>query len=387
MRPAVLLGIAPLFASHALAACSGMNSADQGSCPSDKCSALNESFSSSKALVLSSSYNSTSDKDATFVSEQSPDFAAIKDGKLVLSLKQSGDSSAGTFAGSTAYSTRWIHYGTVTARIQSGSTAAGVISSLQLQDDAGSSIDFDWVGISSNRAQANYYTDNQLQLSQASAPVLSTDPTKSFVEYKIVWLPDSLTWYANGFAVRTVRREETWAEGEQKFHYPDKPARLSFSIWQSSTSINPAMTEQWAGSFGSHAADSEFQMLVDSISVQCYTNSSAVANTAHNPSSLDVDTKSLEQKLQGPLTATSKSTVIGELTSFGLVSSDDSESSDSELSSSSPVESLSGDSGDDLSKWLAGINSPPSSSSCQHNARGFVASLIVACGIALVSSL
>ncbi|KAJ2864878.1 putative glycosidase CRH2, partial [Coemansia asiatica] len=255
MKPAVLLGIAPLFASHALAACSGMNTADQGSCPSDQCSALNEQFSSSSVLVSLSNYNLNSDTNATFVSEQSPDLAAIKDGNLVLSLKQSS-SSAGTFAGATAYFTRWIHYGTVTARIKSGSTAAGVISSLQLQDDAGSSIDFDWVGLSSNRAQANFYTDNQVQLSQASAPVLSVDPTKSFVEYRIVWLPDSLTWYANGFAVRTVRREETWAEGEQKFHYPDKPARLSFSIWQSSTSINPAMTEQWAGSFGSQPADS-----------------------------------------------------------------------------------------------------------------------------------
>ncbi|KAJ1812049.1 putative glycosidase CRH2 [Coemansia sp. RSA 2598] len=388
MRPAALLGIAPLFASHALAACSGMNTADQGACPANQCSALNERFSSSNVLVSSSSYSPESDVDASFVSEQFPDFATIKDGNLVLSLKQSSGSDAGSFAGATAYFTRWIHYGTVTARIKSGSTADGVISSLQLQDDAGSSIDLDWVGISSNRAQANYYTNSQMQLSQAAAPVLPVDPTKSFVEYKIVWLPDSLTWYANGFAVRTVRREETWAEGEQKFHYPDKPARLSFSIWQSSSSINPAMTQQWAGSFGPQQPGSEFQMLVNSVSVQCYSNSSSLVNTAHNVNSLDGDTKSSDQKQQNTPIASSKSAVINELSNFGLASSESSQSSDGEQSSESSLAPLSGDSSDDdLSKWLAGLNSPFSSSSCQHKAQGLVASLIVACGIALISSI
>ncbi|KAJ2879711.1 (ABC) transporter, partial [Coemansia asiatica] len=85
--------------------------------------------------------------------------------------------------------------------------------------------------------------------------------------------------------------------------------------------------------------------------------------------SLDADSKASEQKQQNALTASSKSTAINELSNFGLVSSDNSQSSDSELSSSLSLASQSGgSSGDDLSKWLAGLNSPLSSSSCQLNA-------------------
>ncbi|KAJ1721195.1 putative glycosidase CRH2, partial [Coemansia erecta] len=374
MRPVLLLGVAPLFVSHALAACSGMNAADQGTCPANTCQTLTEDFSSSNVLVPASSYTAASSSNVTFVSEQSPDLASVQDGNLVLSLKRSGTGSTAAYVGTTVYFTRSMHYGTVTARIQSGSTAAGVISSLQLQDDSGSSIDLDWVGLSSNRVQANYYTNNQLQLSQAAASIISVDPTSTFVEYKIVWLPDSLTWYANGFAVRTVKRQETWAEGEQRFNYPSKPARLSFSIWDSSKSINPTLTQQWAGSLQPQSSDASFEMLVKSVTVQCYSNSTSTVNTAHSANTLDIDTSTTDQqqeqnKQQSSLSGSTKSATDVDLTNFGLTSIDDNESSGDE-SSSSPLVSSDAPT-DDLSKWLAGLNSPLSSSSWQTHIGGF----------------
>ncbi|KAJ2776499.1 putative glycosidase CRH2, partial [Coemansia interrupta] len=368
MRPVLLLGAAPLFVSHALAACSGMNTADQGTCPANTCRTLTEDFSSSSVLVPASSYAAASSSNVTFVSEQTPDLASVQDGNLVLSLKRSGTGSAATYIGTTVYFTRSMQYGTVTARIQSGSTAAGVISSLQLQDDSGSSIDLDWVGISSNRVQANYYTNNQLQLSQAAASIISVDPTRTFVEYKIVWLPDTLTWYANGFAVRTVKRQETWVEGEQRFNYPSRPARLSFSIWDSSKSINPGLTQQWAGSLQPQSSDASFEMLVKSVTVQCYSNSTGTVNTAHSANTLDIDTSTTDQqqeqnKQQSSLSGSTKSATDVDLTNFGLTSIDDNGSSSDE--SSSPSLGSSDAHTDDLSKWLAGLNSPLSSSSWQ----------------------
>ncbi|KAJ2374539.1 putative glycosidase CRH2 [Coemansia sp. RSA 2607] len=387
MRLVLLLGVASLFVSHALAACSGMNAADQGTCPANTCQTLTEEFNSSDVLVPASSYTAASSSNVTFVSEQTPNLASVQNGNLVLSLKRSGTGSAATYVGTTVYFTKWIQYGTVTARIQSGSTASGVVSSLQLQDDSGSSIDLDWVGLSSNRLQANYYTNNQLQLSQVAAPVLSVDPTSAFVEYKIVWLPDSLTWYANGFAVRTVKRQETWVEGEQRFNYPNKSARLSFSIWDSSKSINPELTQKWAGSLQPQSSAASFEMLVKSVTVQCYSNSTSTANTAHSANTLDVDSSTTDQrqeqdKQQASLPGSTKSAIDVDMSNFGLSSIGDKESSSNELSSSlAPSDAPT----DDLSKWLAGLNSPLSSSAWHSRSHGTVASLLIACSMALLS--
>ncbi|PIA17583.1 concanavalin A-like lectin/glucanase [Coemansia reversa NRRL 1564] len=331
-----LLTVAPVLVTHALGACTGMSTADTGTCPTDQCQSLETDFGSSSVLVAAAGAENSS---AMFVSEQEPNHAFIDSNNLVLSLVKASNSG---YEGSTVYFTKWIHYGTVTAVLRSGSTSPGIVSSFQLQSDDGSSIDMDWVGASSNRVQANFYTSNQIELSQAAAPILTTDPTASSIEYKIVWLPDSLTWYANGLAVRTVNRQNTWAEGEQRFNYPDQPARLSFSIWDASASTNPALTQKWAGVM--RTDKSEFSMTIESVSVECYSNTTSHSSS---PPSAKASADS-EPRLSdlGPSGSTEKN----DLSNFGL--EPDNSVSKSE---SSDVTSIS-ESGDDLSKWLAGIN-------------------------------
>ncbi|KAJ2740733.1 (ABC) transporter, partial [Coemansia sp. BCRC 34301] len=180
-------------------------------------------------------------------------------------------------------------------------------------------------------------------LSQAAAPILPTDPTDAFIEYRIVWLPNSLTWYANGLAVRTVNRKDTWAEGEQRFHYPDQPARLSFSIWDSANSINPGLTQAWAGSLQPYSAGTQFAMSVKSVSVQCYSNvtmpvSHDTNSTLTTPSTLPTSTSTAT----APTLASSS-----DLSNFGRESEhySSADSSGSPDATSSPP--------DDLSKWLA----------------------------------
>ncbi|KAJ2489356.1 putative glycosidase CRH2 [Coemansia sp. RSA 2050] len=264
----------------------------------------------------------------------------------------------------------WIHYGTITAVIRSGSTAPGVVSSLQLQDSAGSSIDMDWVGISSNRVQANYYTSGQLALSEAAAPVLPRDPTESFIEYRIVWLPNSLTWYANGLAVRTVNRRDTWAEGEQRFHYPDQPARLSFSIWDSANSINPGLTQTWAGSLASYSAETQFTMAVKSVTVQCYSN--FTKPVSHDTNATFATSSTLASTTDSA--PTSSSAPSSNLSNFGR---DPEQSAKTDTSKSlSAVASPS----DDLSSWLAGITS--TSSSGPDKRLGTVVCICITVGIA-----
>ncbi|KAJ2320152.1 putative glycosidase CRH2 [Coemansia sp. RSA 2704] len=335
MKTPALLAAAPLFIVHALGACTGMNAADAGACPAEQCLDIDENFTSSSAL------SANSGADATFVSEQSPNHASISSDNLVLSLVKSGSG----YEGSTVYSSRWIQYGTVSASVRSGSTAPGVVSSIQLQSEDGSSIDLDWVGASSNRVQANYYTYNQMDLSSAVAPILTTNPASSFIEYKIVWLPDSLTWYANGLAVRTVNRRDTWSEGDQRYNFPSNPARLSFAIWDSSTSANSALTQEWAGTLQSD--EPEFTMTVASVSVECYTNSTS--QNAHSPNSDETASSMMAMRESDP--NASRSASKDDLSDFGL---DSMATKTSSTHSSSPTQD---DGGDDLSKWLAGITS------------------------------
>ncbi|KAJ2842134.1 CRH- protein, partial [Coemansia brasiliensis] len=232
----------------------------------------------------------------------------------------------------------WIHYGTITVVLRSGSTAAGVVSSVQLQSEDGSSIDMDWVGISSNRVQANYYTNNQMELSTAAAPIMSIDPTSNFITYKIVWLPDTITWYANGLAVRTVSRRNTWAEGEQRYKYPDSPARLSFSIWDSGSSTNPALTQAWAGTL--QTDKNKFTMSIKSVTVQCYSNSTS--QPAHTSSESETPSAAAQRE-----TKPSESMSKDDLSDFGL----DTQGTSSIYSSPTSETTVE----NDLSKWLAGL--------------------------------
>ncbi|KAJ2078039.1 putative glycosidase CRH2 [Coemansia sp. RSA 988] len=357
-----LLTVAPLLVAHALGACTGMNTADKGTCPTDQCQALDTDFGGPSVLAAVAADNSG----AKFVSAQEPNHASIDSKSLVLSLAKA---SNGGYEGSTVYFTKWIHYGTITAVVRSGSTSPGVISSFQLQSDDGSSIDMDWVGASSNRVQANFYTGSQLELSQAVASILSVDPTSSSIEYKIVWLPDSLTWYANGLAVRTVNRQSTWAEGEQRFNYPDQPARLSFSIWDSSASVNPALTQEWAGVMKTDG--SEFSMAVESVSVDCYSNTTSHSSLppSGNPSA-DSEPR---LSVSGPSAPAEKN----DLSNFGL------DPYNSETTSEFSTVTSSSESEDDLSKWLAGINT--SSASRTLGSAKFNFALLTAIGIAMFS--
>ncbi|KAJ2650536.1 putative glycosidase CRH2 [Coemansia sp. RSA 1250] len=332
MKTLPLVAGASLLTAHALGACTGMNAADKGTCPAEKCAELDQGFGSPS--ILTSAAELTPNSNASFVSEQQPNHASISSGNLVLSLVNTGSAYEGT----TVYFDKWIHYGTVTVVLRSGSTAAGVISSVQLQSEDGSSIDMDWVGASSNRVQANYYTNNQMELSDAVAPIMSIDPTSNFIEYKIVWLPDTLAWYANGLAVRTVSRRNTWAEGEQRYKYPDSPSRLSFSIWDSGSSTNPALTQTWAGTL--QTGKSEFSMVIKSVAVQCYSNSTSQA--IQTPSESETPSEAAQRE-----TKPSESASKDDLSDFGLDTQETS-SIYSSLTSETTVDN-------DVSKWLAGL--------------------------------
>ncbi|KAJ2717276.1 putative glycosidase CRH2 [Coemansia spiralis] len=344
MRAAALLALATLPAAHVLGACIGMNAADEGTCPAGRCVSVAVSFRNPSSLAAVASHPADQAANATFVAAAGMGRASRESGRLTLSLEKPANGTG--YVGTTVYFSRWIHYGVVSAMIRSGSTAPGVVSSFQLQSADGSSIDMDWVGASSDRVQANYYTRNQIDLARAAAPVLAANPTSSFIEYKIVWLPDALTWYANGLAVRTVRRQDTWSEGEQAFNFPSSPARLSFAIWDASTAADPGRMQQWAGA-RRPGDETRFTMAIESVSVQCYAN---LVADAHRPPHRGEDAPPAASAQRLADTAPSTSAPTSDLGSFGLTSKE--AAGDASAGTAAPA---SPQLGDDVSKWLASM--------------------------------
>ncbi|KAJ2779065.1 (ABC) transporter [Coemansia javaensis] len=320
-----------------------MSAADKGTCPAGRCVSLDVDFRGPTALGAAAGQSAGADANATFVPDGPAGRISHESGKLELTLAQAASGSG--YEGATVYFTRWIHYGAVSAVIRSGSTAPGVVSSFQLQSDDGSSIDMDWVGASSNRVQANFYVRHQLDPLQASAPILATDPTASFVEYKIVWLPDSLTWYANGLAVRTVHRQDTWAEGERRFSFPDRPARLSFSIWDAAESADPGLTQRWAGSIQGNG--SSFTMAVESVSIQCHADFVAGDHRAPHGDRVASSTSSGLRSADSPLPVSTSGSDLG---NFGFAPGAAAGAAGKGAATPGP-----GPPDDDLSRWLASV--------------------------------
>jgi len=55
-----------------------------------------------------------------------------------------------------------------------------------------------------------------------------------FVTYGIDWTADSITWYANGNAVRTLNREDT-KDDSGDYLYPTDSSQLQLSVWDAGT--------------------------------------------------------------------------------------------------------------------------------------------------------
>ncbi|KAJ2849298.1 hypothetical protein IWW36_002735 [Coemansia brasiliensis] len=97
MKTLTLLAGASLLIAHALGACTGMNAADRGTCPAEKCVELDQDFDSSS--ILTTAAERMTNSNASFISEQQPNHASVSSGDLELSLVNTGSA----YEGSTVY--------------------------------------------------------------------------------------------------------------------------------------------------------------------------------------------------------------------------------------------------------------------------------------------
>ncbi|KAF9159666.1 hypothetical protein DFQ26_006294 [Actinomortierella ambigua] len=150
--------------------------------------------------------------------------------------------------GATVSSTRWMLYGTVSARIKTGSSKNGVVSSFIFRNDkTGDEIDYEWVGRAPKEVQSNYYwqtppsMDTKLvDYSNQRKTLMANDLSQEYHLYTIEWLPDRMSWYTDGNLIRTVLRSEVKDD-----KYPSTPCQIQFSIWDGGS--DSPETAEWAG--------------------------------------------------------------------------------------------------------------------------------------------
>ncbi|KAF9425750.1 hypothetical protein BGZ94_007252 [Podila epigama] len=213
---------------------------------------------------------------AAWSSEFLPNNARVENGHLVLTLKK--NDAVNKFGnrpgfGATVSSTRWMLYGTVTARVKTASSSAGVVSSFIFRNAmTGDEVDYEWVGKQPNEVQSNYYWNTpatmdpkDIDYSNSIRTDLGVNLSQEFQNYTIEWLPDRLTWLINGKVIRTILRSQV-----TKDQYPSSPSQIQFSVWDGG--LGEPATVDWAGGPTRYEdAQPSYEMLVDFVDVKCFT--------------------------------------------------------------------------------------------------------------------
>lgn len=173
-----------------------------------------------------------------------------------------------TNGGTRLSSTRYMHYGTTTARIKTGRWA-GVVTAFITMSDIKDEIDWEFPGDQVMQGQTNYFWEGVIPDATAGATSnVSSDTFANYHDYTFDWQPDALTFSIDGAVVRTVKKADV---GNQ---YPATPSRIQLSIWPAGIPSSPPGTITWAGgninwADPDYVSAGHFYALVKSVSIKC----------------------------------------------------------------------------------------------------------------------
>jgi len=240
----------------------------------------------SRVLTNSSSYDGNATLHDFVVS--SGDVFISSAEELVLTLTETNN-------GTRMSSTRYVHYGTITATMKTA-RSTGVVNAFITMSDVKDEIDWEWPGNSTTSAQSNYFW---LGFVNASANHGMTegginDTFAYYHDYTIDWQPETLTWSIDGNVVRTLQKSDTLSPDGTYYEYPTTPARVQFSIWPAGIPSEPAGTVAWAGGMinwqdPDFVAQGHFSTIIKSVTIQC---SAETAQTVANNGSLPANAQS-----------------------------------------------------------------------------------------------
>jgi len=189
-----------------------------------------------------------------------------------------GDSTLLTMAqgtvGTLLASTHYIWYGKVCATLTTAQ-GQGVVTAFILMSDVKDEIDFEWIGVDTDRVQSNYYSQgNTVYTNSANLTVSGGSTASTMHEYCFDWNPDTLTWLVDGNSMRTLKRSDTWNSTSGRFDYPQTPARAMLSLWPAGLASNGKGTVDWAGGLidwnSKYMQNGYYFARFSKVTVQCY---------------------------------------------------------------------------------------------------------------------
>ncbi|KAF8965022.1 glycoside hydrolase family 16 protein [Flammula alnicola] len=199
-------------------------------------------------------------------------------GDLALILTQ-------TNGGTRLSTTRYVHYGTITATLKTGRWA-GVVTAFITMSDIKDEIDWEFPGANTTTGQSNYFWQGVIPTGKNNGATQGglTDTYSNFHDYTVDWQPDALTFLVDGKSVRTVKKTDTVGTNGVA-NYPSTPSRIQLSLWPAGIAGTPQGTVDWAGGMinwndPDYVAAGQFYALVKSVSVKC-TNAQVVSPTSN----------------------------------------------------------------------------------------------------------
>ncbi|KAF6764108.1 glycoside hydrolase family 16 protein [Ephemerocybe angulata] len=193
--------------------------------------------------------------------------------------------------GTKLSSTRYVHYGTITAKLKTGRWK-GVVTAFITMSDIKDEIDWEFPGAATTEGQSNLFWQGYIPTDKTNGATHTglSDTYSNYHDFTIDWQPDSLSWSIDGKVVRTVKKSDFVEGGLTR--YPNTPSRVQLSIWPAGIESSGKGTVEWAGGMidwtdPDYKSAGQFSALVKSVSVKC-ANLPSLISSANATNATDI---------------------------------------------------------------------------------------------------
>ncbi|KAF8735906.1 hypothetical protein AX14_001284 [Amanita brunnescens Koide BX004] len=255
--------------TYCLGGCNPFASNTLSSCrPNPVCESATHVFNNNSRILMNATlYNGNASEYDWVLDTGSVINTNANGGELGLILTESN-------GGTLLSSTRYVHYGTITARLKTGRWA-GVVTAFITMSDIKDEIDWEFPGNNTSQGQTNYFWEGVIPQGRDEGEVAGglQDTFSTYHNYTIDWTQETLTFLVDGNVVRTVNKSST-IDPYGDAHYPTTPSRMQLSLWPAGINTSAPGTVEWAGGMinwndPDYQSAGHFYALVESVTVQC----------------------------------------------------------------------------------------------------------------------
>ncbi|EIW78647.1 glycoside hydrolase family 16 protein [Coniophora puteana RWD-64-598 SS2] len=254
--------------TYCLGGCNPLYSNTVDSCmPMPICESKNYTLSDTSRILSNATYYNGNASEYDWIVQQGTIMNATSGGQTALAMLLT-ENGGGTLISST----RYVHYGQITARMKTGRWA-GVVTAFITMSDIKDEIDWEFPGNITTTGQTNYFWQGSIPAKTNGVTESGlTDTYENWHDFTLNWQPDALEFLVDGNVTRTLKASDTVVNGVSQ--YPNTPSRIQLSIWPAGISSEPAGTVQWAGGMinwqdPDYTSAGHFYAYVDTVSVTC----------------------------------------------------------------------------------------------------------------------